>query len=145
MVLLNWFSGGCKTAPRVFERSPLSMQIIHPHPDHKPFLVNQRRVFAPDGKESLDVIKYDLRDRKLRLELRELMFACNVNGKLYRIAQEEPGLIRETYSQKCFLFICGEKKLETVDVKRVESDYDFLLKSNTRCYSLKQYPFNFGG
>lgn len=147
---LSWLAAlflcvGCASAPTEFFRSTLAKQILHPHPDHKPFLINERRVYDEKGVDHMEVVEYDIRDEKTRKDLNELTFACNVNGKLYRIALDEPGLVRESYSQRCFLKMCGPRKLLTREVKNIELDYDFLLKANARCYSLDQYPFDLGG
>ena len=129
---------GCKSVPVEYNRHPLVEQILRFDPNYPGLLVN--KVWrTKDGVANFDVLKYDLSDRELRLRLREMKFICNVNGKPYRIAQEQPGLIHESYKKSCFLFICQDPKLESVHV--ILKDDPILIDTATYCHSLEQYDF----
>lgn len=128
----------CKTQPVEYNRHPLVEQILRFDPNYPGFLVN--KVWrTKDGVASFDVIKYDLEDRDLRLRLRQMKFICNVNGKPYRIAQDVAGLIHEKYNKSCFLFICGEPKLESSHI--IKKDDRILVDTAAYCHSLDQYDF----
>lgn len=147
LLLFLGLVGACATTEKVYPRNPLAEQILRPRPGYKG-LTNAAKVCKPDaaGKEvcALEVQDHDMSDAAFRLELRNLKFVCNVNERLFRIAQDYSALIRETYSEpKCFLWKCKERELLSQEFINFDAaGYQRMLNANTHCHSLEHYPFS---
>lgn len=126
----------CAITPQEKPTPPLAHAILQPWPGKAGKLVTSRCTY-PDGKSCQhDLKEFDLSDKPTRMELRELGFVCDVNGDLYRIAQETPSLIFEGY-KKAWVF--GKLKLELQKLINVKERYQFLIESRTLCYSFKNF------
>jgi hypothetical protein len=116
-------------------------QIVRLTPDGK--LSNVSCTYAPEKPK--DCIKhvesYDLNDRDTRLLFRKLGFICRVGGSLYRIAQEEPGFIREGEKKVCSALIFCHTETEVLDLLTVPKDIKTLIAGNTHCYSYNTYSW----
>lgn len=131
------FLNGCASRPPEYSRPALASQILHPRPGYKG-LTSSTCKYDDKGKCVLDIFDYDLNDKEVRKELRDLGFICRIQGRIYRIAQEIPGLIWEKYDQSCFLMFCGSRKVIDQDVILI-SEYQRLLNAETVCYSWQKY------
>lgn len=136
-LLLLLAASGCSTAPVTREFPPLARSILQPWPGKEGKLVTSRCNYSlSPGVCIHELREFDLSDRKTRIELRELGFFCDVNGKLYRVAQEQPALIFEGY-KKAWVF--GKTKLDYQELLSMRDRYQFLIDARTVCYSFKNF------
>lgn len=128
----------CSSPAKEYPLPALAKQILHPLAASEGlFTTHCKRDEKGDCK--WEMLHYDLSSAEVRHHLRDLKFICKVNGDIYRIAYDRPGLIRESYRQACFLFICGKREEVVLDYIPMTENQK-LLDARTVCFSFAQYP-----
>lgn len=130
----------CSSIPQDYTRGPLADQILRPLPGHTGLVNGECKHDPKLGSCAWDYAEYDLNDAPTRQRLRDAGFICEVSGKAYRIALEQPGLIYETYDQSCFIGICGPKHERVIDFIPISS-YQSLIDQKTQCESVFTYKY----
>lgn len=126
----------CQTAA-VYPPHALAEQILSSRPGHDGKLTN---------KTSTGITDYDLADPAFQTLANQLNISCHIGGHRYKICKDEhdaagkpmTGFCRISYTQDCFLFICGKKKrkLEFFPI----SPYSAVLASGVKCFNEEIYP-----
>lgn len=125
-------------ARAVVRRSPLIEQILIPRLGHGAKLTNSACLkYEGQRCSNLEILDYDLADTGLRKSLNDFGFICSVGGKRFKICLDKPGFCRREFSQRCFLGICGKRRLKAETY--VEAREDSMLASDTRCYNEAKY------
>lgn len=127
----------CKTG-MLYERPSLFRQRLVVRKDYPGKLTNQVCIRRKGEKcEKWDLVVYDLKDPKFRVEANELGFVCQIGGKRWRICVgigqigycRRECLHRNKYSFKCYKY---EHKF--IHINR----HDYLYKAETTCRSFRK-------
>jgi hypothetical protein len=128
----------CAT-PEQYPRSPFVKQILKPREGHTGLTNRACEVYDPKSGacSTWKVLDYAFEDEAFRKQANQLNFICLVGGKRYKICLDKPGLCRITYTKKCTLgMFC---KTERHEDSLPASGYQFLLDSDTVCFSQTEY------
>lgn len=131
---------GCSTAAKVHPKPALAFDILQPLRGYTG-LTSSSTACDAQGACRLVIKEWPIDTADQRKELRDLKFVCRVNDKIYRIAQDSPGLIYETYRKDdgCWLF-CDKKEVVLDYIPIAETER--LLNARTLCYSWANHPID---
>lgn len=123
----------CSTGT-VYQRGPISQQLLRPRKGHQDKLTNNR---CAEYKRKVcvkwDLVEYDFNDDSVRKMLRDLKFICRVGKSRFVPCPTARGICSLTIKDGGW-FNPDEIKLNKY--LSLHDDYDFLIASNMECASI---------
>lgn len=128
---------GCSSV-EVYSPSPTADQILRPRQGYKGLTNRTCREPKPGEKSDengkfCEVRDYLLDDKLTREMLHSFRFSCQVAGQRFGVCKDKPGLCRREFKQRCFIGICGKRKLKKETYIPI-TKYQYLLDAGTVCY-----------
>ena len=132
MILILLLLAAC-TTNKVYYRGPLSEQILVFREGYTGLTNGTCELWEKEDCKQFVVKSYDLDDKSIRDQLRELQFVCKLGDKRFTICADRAGLCHKYYKGSIF-------KKEVVEFI-AQTEVQRLLNGGTVCFNEDEYPY----